>query len=217
MYYTIYKITNKLDGKIYIGAHKTSNLDDGYMGSGKYLISAQNKHGIENFEKEILEVFDNPETMFEMESILVNQEFVERADTYNIKPGGEGGFDYINSLGGQGERLNKALSQEKRKFGSKKAISKRTATIREKRKIDPEFEKHYMDIRTRAFKGQKHSDEAKQKIGEANSKHQQGEGNSQYGLMWIYSLTEKISKRIRKEDFPQWEAEGWLQGRKMKF
>ena len=34
MYYTIYKISNKINGKIYIGSHKTKNLDDGYQRVG---------------------------------------------------------------------------------------------------------------------------------------------------------------------------------------
>jgi len=46
---------------------------------------------------------------------------------------------------------------------------------------------------------------------------QQGEKNSQYGTMWIYSLEEKLSKKIKKEELPEYENLGWLKGRKMEF
>ena len=44
MFYLIYRITNKINNKIYIGFHKTKNKDDGYMGSGKYLNRAYEKY-----------------------------------------------------------------------------------------------------------------------------------------------------------------------------
>ena len=88
MFYTIYKITNQVDGKIYIGSHKTSKLDDGYMGSGKYLKRAQELHGLDKFTKEILFVFDTPEEMYAKEAELVNEDFLATENTYNLKYGG---------------------------------------------------------------------------------------------------------------------------------
>ena len=97
MHYTVYKITNKINGKIYIGKHKTKNLCDGYMGSGKRLKDSIKSHGIENFSKEILFNFDNEEEMNFKEAEIVTEEFCLREDTYNMCPGGNGGFGYINN------------------------------------------------------------------------------------------------------------------------
>ena len=51
MYYTVYKTYNLINGKEYIGKHQTQNINDKYMGSGKLLI--------ENFNKDVLYVFNN--------------------------------------------------------------------------------------------------------------------------------------------------------------
>ena len=97
MFYTIYKITNLINDKIYIGKHQTKDLNDSYMGSGKNIIRSIRKYGIENFNKEILFQFDNEESMNAKESELVTEGFCLREDNYNLCPGGKGGWGYINA------------------------------------------------------------------------------------------------------------------------
>ena len=98
MYYTIYRVTNIINGKTYTGMHKTNNLNDGYMGSGKLIKRAISKYGTENFKKEILFVFDNEDEMNAKESELVTEEFVKEDTNYNLCPGGKGGWGYINKI-----------------------------------------------------------------------------------------------------------------------
>ena len=212
MYYTIYKVTNKINGKIYIGSHKTKNLDDNYMGSGKYLKYSQEKHGLENFTKEILFVFDNSEDMFSKEAELVNEEFIAEENTYNIKIGGFGGWDYINTT-----NIGQNFTDE----GRIKTGELHKAKIQK----DPVYRKDVSDRMKRAhkegkikydtFTGKKHSKETKNIMSEkAKERLKDPTKNSQYGTRWIHSLVEQKSKKIRKEDSL---PDGWLEGRKIKF
>ena len=116
MKYTIYKITNKVNNKIYIGKHQTKDPNDGYMGSGKMLRRAQKKYGIENFIKEILYIFDTEDEMNAKEKELVTEEFCLREDTYNICIGGQGGFSYINN--------NTLYDIEQRRLAGKSSMAK---------------------------------------------------------------------------------------------
>lgn len=103
MFYTIYEIKNKINNMIYVGYHKTKNIDDGYMGSGLYIKRVIDKYGVENFEKRILHFCKDDSEMKIMESEIVNEEFVKRKDTYNLKIGGHGGFrkGYVSLCGKQ--------------------------------------------------------------------------------------------------------------------
>lgn len=231
-YYTIYKVTNKINGKIYIGSHKTKDLNDNYMGSGKYLKRAIEKHGIENFTKEILYVFDTPELMYAKEKELVNEDFVSEYNTYNLKVGGFGGWDYINSnpeLVAKRDKYENKLAGRfaankviKEKYGSnyfKKHIEKigkiGSQKFKEKYISDEKFRKEHIEKAKRAnLLSQSLEAKAKRKETMKLNNHAKGEKNSQYGTCWIHNPTEKISKKIKNNEVL---PEGWLKGRKIKF
>ncbi len=84
MYHFIYRTTNLLNGKFYIGKHSTQNLNDGYMGSGSALLAAMNKHGKECFKTTIIEFFEHEEDVVRREKEIATQEFCKRDDVYNI-------------------------------------------------------------------------------------------------------------------------------------
>jgi hypothetical protein len=88
--YTVYKVTNNKNGKFYIGVHKTDDLNDSYMGSGKAIKAAIKKYGREYFSKTIIFVTDNEKQAYELEKALTSC-FIE-SNNYNMKLGGVGGF-----------------------------------------------------------------------------------------------------------------------------
>lgn len=86
----IYKTTNLVNGKIYIGQDKYNNPR--YLGSGKILHLAFQKYGIENFNKEILEECESVEDLNEREKYWIGfYNSTDRKIGYNIALGGNGG------------------------------------------------------------------------------------------------------------------------------
>lgn len=203
MFYTIYKTTNVINGKFYIGKHQTKHLNDDYIGSGKLLQNAIKKYGIENFHKEILFVCESEKQMNTLEKILV---VPDTETNYNLCSGGQGGWGYINKIG-----RNKKFTKEESLRGIR--------SQQYKWKNDPEWTQKQKERLSRqnkgmqAFLGKKHTDETKKKIGKINSFHQTGSKNSQYGTCWITNGNEV--RKIRKEELDSWIELGYNKGRNL--
>ncbi len=131
-YNFVYKTTNLINGKIYIGVHSTDNLNDGYFGSGIYLNKSMDKYGKHSFKNEILKEFNTADEAYLYESELVDENFVKRLDTYNLTTGGKGGYNNISSKGKQ--NISKARSGMVTCIdinGNKLCVSKEEFDIRE--------------------------------------------------------------------------------------
>ena len=87
MFHLLYKITNKVNGRFYVGIHSTCNRDDGYLGSGKRIKNEILKYGTQNFVKEIIAEFTNREELLLAEMDLVNEELLSDPKCLNLKRG----------------------------------------------------------------------------------------------------------------------------------
>jgi hypothetical protein len=90
MEYILYKTTNIINGRIYVGIHQQDDpyTFDGYLGSGKALFLAIKKYGNDSFVRETLLVFYCLEEAKVAEAVVVDKEFIERKDNYNMTIGG---------------------------------------------------------------------------------------------------------------------------------
>ena len=88
----IYLTRNEINGKIYIGQHKSQCYDEKYYGSGKVLISAINKYGKENFSNKIIQIANSKFELDILEKAYIKIYNSGNRDIgYNIAIGGEGG------------------------------------------------------------------------------------------------------------------------------
>lgn len=87
-YFFVYKTTNMLNGRFYIGVHKTKNLNDKYLGSGKLIQQAVSKYGAEHFNREILKFFPSYIEALAYEKELVTEDLIKEGVCYNLVVGG---------------------------------------------------------------------------------------------------------------------------------
>ena len=222
MIYYLYEIKNLINNKIYIGVHKTNNINDCYMGSGKVINTAIKKYGLENFKKTILETFDTVEEMYSREREIVTAEFLLRKDVYNLRRGGSGGFDYINRQGLQRIARINADSTMLEKYGEdfrsqngKKgaAVQRQNGQMQQSIERLKQYSGHRSELQKQNSIAAMNTVDSIEKKKETWQKTGRGQGknNSRYGTMWITDGIE--NKSVPKDTLI---PPGWRNGRTMK-
>lgn len=91
-YNIVYKTTNLLNSKIYVGKHTQEGLEfDGYLGSGTWITRVIEKYGKENFVRETIEVVNSEVSMNEREIFWIAELKAQDPEIgYNLTPGGDG-------------------------------------------------------------------------------------------------------------------------------
>ena len=226
-FHLIYKITNLVNGKIYIGKHSTRDLYDDYMGSGKAIRVAVNKYGAQNFEKVIIDCLTTEHKAYLKEAEIVDENFVTRSDTYNMKCGGDGFSTYDvsgekNPMYGRRGENSPNYGEKNGMYGKKHSqvtrdkISKNHADVSgEKNPMygrrgenSPIFgKKNWMFGRREEncpFFGEKspwygkhHTQEARYKMSEAAKGKYVGEKNPMYGKHHTQEARYKISNLLK--------------------
>lgn len=206
-YNFLYRTTNLINNKFYIGMHSTNNLKDGYLGSGKYLRNSIRKYGKENFKCDIIEYYDSVTELIIAEKRIVDKNLLSDINCMNLMEGGKGGFISKEQQKHRSECGGKALSN-KLKTDSEfaKNFSKLQSQKMKKRHIEGK-------IKYNTFKGKNHTEETKRKIGESNKINHLGSKNSRFGTCWI--TKDGINKSIKLPELDTYITKGWIRGRKM--
>lgn len=209
----IYKTTNLVNGKQYIG--KDAKNTPSYLGSGTFLKKAIQKYGKENFKKEILEVCSSQEELKEREEYWLNYyDAGNNPDFYNTHNHSYGGIlgqvhseetrnkiseshigmkysdEYKKKLSSirLGKKLKPHTEETKKKMSESKIGKERSQETKDKISKS-------LSNRPSNFSGKTHSNETKQKLKEKNS----GKNNPNFGKKRSEETRKKMSESHRKK------------------
>jgi len=200
-YHYVYKVTNTINNKIYIGKHTTKILSDNYMGSGKRLHIAKRKYGKENFTKEYLSFHNNEQEAYDAEELLVTPDFIKEDNAYNIVIGGGTVRGLIHN-----EETKERIKQSCKKIvKTPEWISKINAANTGR----PLSEEHKKSI-SNTLKGNKDSDEVRKKKSESNKGKPKSESHIENIRKALFSRPkikcEYCDRELRIVNYNKWHG-----------
>ncbi len=166
--YIVYKTTNLVNNKYYIGVHHVKGRNS-YLGSGKLLKQAINKYGKDKFKRETLFEYNDPDDAYNKEKELVTEDVVNDKMSYNLTLGGGKPPGYS----GKDHYLYGKRGKEHPCYGTKRSLETRLKM-------------------SRALKGKKKSPEHVRKMSIARKGKHKGEEHWNYGRV----TPEKVRKKI---------------------
>lgn len=183
----VYLTTNLVNGKKYIGKHKSSYFNPEYKGPGKLIRRAINKYGWSNFKVELLLECNSLEELNQAEINEISRRNAVGSDEYyNIAGGGEGWSSSIWSNPDLHQEMVERFTGEGNPFygkhHSKDTISRQVATRRKKYETDPVYRQRISDCQ----KGKKATQKTRDKMSKSISKGKKGKVAFNNGERVIY-------------------------------
>lgn len=186
MYHYIYKVSDN-KGRFYVGRHSTINLEDNYLGSGKWIRGIKDKSCL---KKDIIEFVENFEDLLEKERTLIS-EFINDPLNMNFSDNSCGfGCGDRNPARSEKEKKRRSeynwmKSEEGRRWVSKNNPSKKESVKKKRR----EKAKEQWNKKTHNFQNDDVITRKKASTTERNKKN---------NPMFDKNVCEKVSSKLKE-------------------
>lgn len=175
----VYKVTNLINGKVYVG--QTNGNNKYYLGSGSIILKAIKKYGRENFKKEILEECDTQQQLDDREIFWISF-YKSNEIGYNIMEGGNGGAHSEET------KIKMSINHT----GVKNNFYKKTHTNETKKILSEKMKDRLKNKENHPNYGKKFSEESKKKMSDKRKNKQTGKDNPMYGKsvydVWLFKF-----------------------------